>query len=297
VSLVVAGPVDPLIVAVVDVAFLPALAIVVGRPIVRSGKARNLPVVGVLIGLAIANAAIHYGLRTSHPIALRSGTYGAVYLIVVLMMIISGRIVPLFTRNELARQGIEARVSTPRALGGLAVGLAVIALALDLVQPQGELSAWIALAAAPLLLARQSGWQPLRTARQPMLWVLHLGHAWIALGFALHAVAGLSGGLVGAGAVHAFTAGAMGTLMLGVMPRVALGHTGRAIVASRATVLIFALVSAGALLRVAAALNTNALYRPTILLGGSLWSIAWLVFSVAYWKVLLRPRVGSLPRP
>jgi uncharacterized protein involved in response to NO len=291
IALVLAGPVAPLVVAAVDVAFLPVLAAVVGLPIVRSGKLRNFPVVLVLLGLALANAAIHYGLRAPHAAALRTGTTGTVYLVVMLMLIISGRIVPLFTRNALSRSGLDVSVSTPPVVGGLALATALIALALDLAQPRSELAAWLALAAAPLLLARQGFWQPLRVVGEPMLWILHLGHAWLALGFALHGLSALSGQLVGAGALHAFTAGAMGTLILGVMPRVALGHTGRPIVASPATIAMFMLVILGAVLRVAGALSTGPSYRPTVLAGGTLWTSAWLVFCVVYWRTLLGPRV------
>jgi uncharacterized protein involved in response to NO len=293
VALVLAGPVAPGVVATVDVAFLPVLAVVVGLPILRARRPRNLPVVGVLVGLAAANAAIHFGLQAQQPAVLRAGTFGAVYLVVVLMLVISGRIVPLFTRNALERQGVTAAVSTPRAIGAAALAAAVTALALDLATPRSEASAWVALAAAPLLLARQGGWQPMKVTGQPMLWILHLGHAWIALGFALHGMSVLSGWFVGAGALHAFTAGAMGTLILGVMPRVALGHTGRAIVASRATVAMFGLVISGALLRVVGASTAGPLYQPAVIVGGSLWSAAWLVFCVAYGKVLLGPRVDE----
>ena len=293
IALVLAGPVAPVFVATIDLAFLPVLAAAVGLPILRARKPRNLPVVGVLLGLAAANAAIHFGLQAHDPSTIRAGIFSAVYLVVVLMLIISGRIVPLFTRNALARQGVGATVSTPRAVGAAAVAAAVTALALDILEPRSEASAWAALAAAPLLFARQSGWQPTKILRQPMLWILHLGHAWIAVGFALHALSILSGWFVGAGALHAFTAGAMGTLILGVMPRVALGHTGRPIAASPAIVVMFALVTAGALLRVLGAVSAGPLYRPAVLVGGSLWSAAWLVFCVAFWRVLLGPRVDE----
>jgi uncharacterized protein involved in response to NO len=287
VALVVAGPVDPVLVAVVDIAFLPALAGVVGLPILRARTLRNLPVVIVLLGLAVANAAMHYGLRAPSAPALRAGTMGSVYLVVLLMLIISGRITPLFTRNALARRGVEVAIPSRRTLGAVAIGAAVLALAVDLVRPQADLSAGLALAAGPLLIARQAGWQPARVMDQPMLWVLHLGHAWIAIGFLLHGLSLLTESIVGAGALHAFTAGAMGTLILGVMSRVSLGHGGQAIEASRATGLMFALVSVGALLRVSGALLAGPLYVPAILVGGMLWTSAWLLFCVTYGSVLV----------
>jgi uncharacterized protein involved in response to NO len=299
IALVLSGPVPPIAVAVVDVAFLPVLAAAVGWPIARSGSHRNLGVVAALLLLAVANATVHAGLLTHDASLLRTGTVGAVYAGVGLMLIISGRLVPLFTRNALARQGLELKVATPPGVGALAVGAALSALALDLIQVGNDWSAWLALAAAPLLLVRQSGWQPRRALADPMLWILHLGHLWIAIGFGLHGLQGLLGGFAGAGALHAFTAGAMGTLILGVMPRVALGHTGRAIAASPMTRVMFWLVTLGAVMRVAGALTTGPGYRHSILLGGALWSIAWLLFCYAYGKILLGPRVDAerIPTP
>jgi len=126
-----------------------------------------------------------------------------------------------------------------------------------------------------------------------MLWILQAGHAWLALGFAGIAFQNLWGGFFGAAALHAFTAGAMGSLILGVMPRVALGHGGRPIVASTGIRVMFALVLAGALLRVTGALGSSTLYRPGLLVGGSIWTAAWLVFCVCHWRVLTRPRVDA----
>ena len=293
VALVLAGPLDPTIVATLDIAFLPVLALCLGVPIFQSGKWRNYPVVGVLIALAAANTAIHLGLIRSNPVALRAGTFGAVYLVVVLMLIISGRVVPLFTRNTLRKRGIDTPVGTNARLGALAIATALLALGADLVQPASRFGAWLALGAAPLLLARQSGWAFRRIGDDPMLWVLHLGHAWLALGFACHGFSILWGEFFGAAATHAFTAGAMGTLILGMMPRVALGHSGRPIAASMGTRVMFGLVITGAILRIGGAAGIPGLYRPGLLIGGLLWTSAWILFCVVYSRVLLMPRVDS----
>ncbi|MFQ5417342.1 MAG: NnrS family protein [Myxococcota bacterium] len=288
-ALVLSDHLDPLFVAFVDVPFLPVLAHALARPILRSGKWHNYPVVGVLVGLAFANGAIHIGLLQSKPLMLRAGTYGAVYLVVMLMLVISGRVVPLFTRNALRRRGIDAPVVTNRIVAGAAVGSATAVLALDLLDPGDRLAAWISLLAGPLLLARQSGWQLRRVLGDPMLWILHLGHAWLALGFAAYGASSFWGHFFGAGAIHAFTAGAMGTLILGMMPRVALGHSGRAIEASMGTRVMFVLVLVGALVRVVGAIGVPAFYSTSLLAGGFLWAAAWLVFCVLYAKILVVP--------
>jgi uncharacterized protein involved in response to NO len=294
-ALVAAGAVDATLVAGIDVGFLPVLAYVLGVPILRSRKPRNFPVIGVLALLAAANAAIHYGTIHFDPVAQRAGMYGAVYLVVMLMLIISGRIVPLFTRNFLKRHGIAAavKVETNRTVGAVGITVATIAMLLDLVAPNHRAGAWMALGAAALLLARMSTWQSRSIAREPMLWILHLGHAWIAVGFACRGASLLWGGFFGAAALHAFTAGAMGTLILGVMCRVALGHSGREVEASRGTRWIFALVTIGAAFRVVGASASATLYAPSLLIGGGSWTSAWLLFTLLYWKILTGPRVDA----
>jgi uncharacterized protein involved in response to NO len=244
----------------------------------------------VLAGLALANAAIHAGLLTANYTMLRAGTYASVYLVVVLMMIISGRIVPAFTRNALRRSGVEADVSNREILGKVSVAVACSALMGELVLPGSRIAAAFALAAAPLLLLRQSGWQFRKTLDNPMLWVLHVGHAWLAVGFGCLGISNAFRIGIGAAALHAFTAGAMGTLILAIMPRVTMGHQGRPIVATTATVWMFVLVIAGAAFRIMGASGPVALYQPSLLLGGGLWTSAWVVFSVFYSRMLFEAR-------
>lgn len=287
VALLLAGLGDPLVVAAIDVAFLPVTAIFVGVPIVRSRNWRNLPVVGSLLGLAAANAAIHHGLGAKDPALLRAGTWAAVYFVVGLMLIISGRVVPIFTRNALRAGGIEVALPDRRPLGACAIALAVAAMVVDWVEPHSPIAAGFAALACLALLARQSGWHFRQTRGKPMLWILHLGHGWLAVGFGCLALSNGFGIGIGAAALHAFTAGAMGTLVLGMMSRVSLGHSGRPIEASRATFAMFVFVIAGAAIRIFGAAGTAESYRPSVLVGGATWTLAWILFTFAYFRVLL----------
>ena len=287
VAMVLVEPLGPLRTAVVDVAFLPVLAACIAIPILRTRNLRNLPIVFVVLGLGLANGMIHWGFDHGDYRVLRGGIHGAVYLVVVLMLIIAGRVVPNFTRNALKRSGVGIRMQNRPRLGALAVGLACAAMLADLVQPMSPLAGALALAAAPLLVYRQSGWQFRDTLDQPMLWILHVGHFWLAIGFGVVGLADLLVIGIGAASLHAFTAGAMGTLMLGMMPRVALGHSGRPIEASKATVWMFGAVILGAAIRILGAFGPAAAYRPAILIGGALWTLAWILFSVLYSPILI----------
>lgn len=293
IALVMAGPVDHFTVAVVDVAFLPCLALFVGVPIVRAGNWRNLPVLLILLALAAANVSIHLGLARGDALLLQRATRGAVYLIVILMLVISGRVVPSFTRNALIDRARAERIASPPGLDALAFASAGVAMGLELFAPTSPLFGPAALLAGVATLVRMHGWQTIATLRQPMLWVLHAGHAWIAIGFLCMGLSSLLSIGIGAAALHGFTAGAMGTLMLGMMSRVALGHTGRAIEADRLTTVMFVLAIAGALVRVVGGLGPAFAYRPSMLLGGGLFTIAWFLYTWNYTRKLVSARVDA----
>ena len=143
--------------------------------------------------------------------------------------------------------------------------------------------------------------QPIRWAsfsdflRDPLLWSLHLGYAWVAIGLAVIAFADLAGAIPWSVGVHAQTAGAIGTMVLAVMTRVALGHTGRPLVAPRAAVAAYLLVTAGALVRTLGALVVPDAYLQVIVIAGLLWAAAFAAFLVHYAPILTRSRVDGGP--
>ena len=149
-------------------------------------------------------------------------------------------------------------------------------------------------AALAALAGRMLGWQTLRTVRDPLLWSLHAGLAWVVIGFALVAVSDLSGALPPQAGLHALSAGAMGAMLLAVMTRVPLGHTGRPLVLPRGAVACYALVHLGALLRVtAAALPAS---PPALLVAaGVAWAGAFALYAALYAPILWGPRVDGRP--
>ncbi|HLO78417.1 MAG TPA: NnrS family protein, partial [Magnetospirillum sp.] len=150
------------------------------------------------------------------------------------------------------------------------------------------------LAAAGIHLLRLSRWHGLRTLSNPILWVLHLGYLWLGIGLALLGAASFTEVLPFSAAVHALTAGCVGTMVLGVMSRAALGHAGRPLQVSKATVAAYGLLSAGTVLRVLAPLVPEAQMGLTHA-GGTLWALAWLLFVVVYFPIVTRPRADGRP--
>jgi len=271
----------------IDVLFLLLLAGAAAREIVAGRNWRNLKVV-VLIGLLLAaNLAFHLqaGLTGSADFARRF----AIAVVLMLVMLIAGRIVPSFTRNWLAQRG-KGRMPVPFGLYDKAVlAGSALALACWVAVPDAMATGVVLMLAAGLHLVRLGRWAGDRTFRTPLLVILHVGYLFVPAGFALTGLASLGYLAPGAG-LHAWTAGAFGTLTLAVMSRASLGHTGRPLIATGATQLCYGLVVIGAVARVCSATG----HGPAALLhaAGLCWSLAFLVFAAAYWRVLIGSRVA-----
>jgi uncharacterized protein involved in response to NO len=200
-----------------------------------------------------------------------------------------GRVIPMFTAN--ARQ---VRVRRLAWLEAAALGSVLALLAAGLGNLPAPAIAALAVLAALAHGARLALWRPWATLGHPMLWILHASYAWIVVHFALRALA--AAGLVAPGvATHAFTVGAVGGLILGMMTRTARGHTGRPLEAGRMEVAAFALIQFAALARVCLPILAPSLSLVAIEASGMLWTIAFALFALRYWPILTRPRPDGRP--
>jgi uncharacterized protein involved in response to NO len=295
IAMAAAGWLPAWLVAAVDASCLPAVAGVVARTLWGSGRIGNHAVVGLVVALASANAAMH-----AQALALGAGGAGAalrlgVDLVVVLMLVISGRITPAFTRNAFARDGIAAQVRSWPWLDLAAIAAAAALAVATLTFGRGAVTGALATLAGVAAAGRLAGWQTWHTRADPLLWSLHAGSAWIASGLLLTAAADLGLGVPAAAGLHALTAGAMGSLILAVITRVGLGHTGRALVVPSGVVACYALVHAGAALRVASTFAGGDLRLALLVAGGLAWAAAFAGYALRYAPILTRPRPDGRP--
>jgi len=293
-AMLASGPLGPAATAATDLLFLAVLLAVVAREIVAGRNRRNLPMVAILAAFLAANGLFHAVSADWLP-ADGLDQRAAIACVILLLALIGGRITPSFTRNWLAKQDSAALPAAFGALDRGALAATLIALVVWIVAPDGLATAAAAAAAAALNLARLLRWQGHRVLGEPLLWVLHLGYLWIALGLALiagSAVSWGSGGLPGAAAVHALTAGAMATMTLGVMSRAILGHGGHELRAGPGLTAVFALIALAAALRVTAALS-GALFHPLIDLSAAAWMAAFALFLLVCAPKLLTARAGQ----
>jgi uncharacterized protein involved in response to NO len=274
-----------------DVGFYLLLAGLAAREVVAA-KNRNLPIVGIVLLLGIANALDHAAAAELLPdpdLGVRTG----IALVVMMISLIGGRIIPSFTRNWMAKQGIRDRLPTQPTRFDIAV-LALTALALIgwIAMPVSVLTAAALLAAGLAQGARLARWGGLRSARDPLVFILHVGYAWIPTGLLLLAASIFGAEVPRSAAIHALTAGAMATMILAVMTRATLGHTGRELIANAPTTFLYILVTLGALLRVAAPLGLVD-YRFGMEAAAVAWAGAFILFLGAYGPILFRPRAGE----
>jgi uncharacterized protein involved in response to NO len=209
----------------------------------------------------------------------------------MMMALVGGRVTPSFTRNWMARSGLAPLPAPMDHLDRIALAVTAAALVGWIVAPDEPATGTGLLAAGVLLFVRLLRWRGYFVLAEPIVVVLHLGYLWLALALSLLGLASIVPALVPTGsAIHALTAGAVGTMTLGVMTRASRGHTGRPIVADAATISIYALVTLGAVLRVLAPLMGE-LHLPVLALGGIAWSAAFALFALAYGPMLVSPRV------
>ena len=285
-----AAVLPPALVAALDLAFVPFLAILVVRALAGGWSRRNAIFLPVFAALFAGNVLFHLDAAGFAPGLGARGLLLALDAVLFLLAVIGGRVVPAFTTNALRRAG-EERLPVSRPPVEIAALLSVALLAVaDLTAPDGAATGAIAAAAALIHAVRLSGWRGHRTLAEPILWIIHLGYAWLVLGFALKALALLGDFLPATAAIHALTIGAIGSMTLGVMSRAALGHTGRELKVSPPIVAAYLLVSAAALARVAGPALLPA-YEPQALAAAAiLWIAAFGLFTVFYFPILTRPR-------
>jgi uncharacterized protein involved in response to NO len=286
--------IGPVAAGLLDCLFLVAVAGVTATEIIAGRNWRNLKVLIPLTVLLLANLIFHgevYFSGTS-DYARRLAVAAAVMLIIL----IGGRIIPSFTRNWLARE-MPGRL--PAAFGrfdAATIFVSIAALAGWVAAPQTLATGVLMSTAGVLHLVRMGRWAGDRTWREPLVVVLHLSYLFVPAGFILSGLAAIvPHAVLPAAGLHAFGAGAIGTMTLTVMMRASLGHTGHALTMSRISQAIYVSAAVAALIRIAAAFD-SAHFEWLVLLSGVFWALAFIGFAVSFAPKLMRRKAVADPR-
>lgn len=274
--------------AVLDLLLLPAVAAVLAGVLLRAGNRRGLPLAGLLLALSVANGVFHLGVLGVVEVAPMRALYAALALIVMIECVMTGRVIPAFSNNAIA--GLKLKTPTPFDRPTLA--LTTLALLAWVFAAPAWLTAPALGIAAATHLQRQWRWKPWATRGRPILWILHGAYVWLAIGFALLALASLGWVATSAG-VHALAVGATGGLIIGMVTRTARGHTGRPLQVSRSEVLAYAFILAAAVSRVLLPLVAPSWLVTWLLAAALAWSAAFVIYLVIYMPWLLSTRLDG----
>lgn len=275
--------------AVIDVLFIPCAAWPLYRVLQKSGNKRNLFFVGLLGMLTLANMTFHAAILDWINLSTMLPAQVAILIVVIIESIIGTRVIPMFTRN--GAPGLTPVVHQLR--DQITLALLVSASLAWLVNLPPVISASLAIVAASALLFRLMAWQGHRTLHVPLLWILHLSYAWIPVGFYLLALGELHI-IAYSAAFHALTVGSMAGLILGMMTRTSLGHTGRKLIVGKIEFVLYVLIQLGAVFRVLAALaTTTALHENGLIVASVCWSAAFILFLIGYGPYLLHVRIDG----
>jgi uncharacterized protein involved in response to NO len=271
---------------VVDSAFLVVFALVVWREVIAGRNWRNLPVCALVTVFALANVAFHLRAHFAYS---EAGVRLGIAAIAMLLTLIGGRITPSFTRNWLKSRGELAEPAPAGVVDRVVLGLTGTATAAWVIAPEGHGAGVLLVLAGLANLVRLIRWRGWLAAREPLLWILHVGYAFLGVALILLGSAVLSDLIPRTAGLHALTAGAVGVMTLAVMTRATRGHTGRTLAADKLTALVY-----GAIL-VAAAARVSAPFLPGVemqllIASAFAWFVAYAGFATAYAPMLLRPR-------
>jgi len=291
VAMAASGVMPPWIVAPIDLAFPLLLFLFALQEVVAAGNRRNYPIVAITGVLTLLNLLYHLGAEWRLPNADRTALYLMMHTMLLLVTVIGGRVLPNFTANWLRIRGAErvpvnnATIDRLAILSTLLVGLAAS------LSPSGPATGLLATLAAILHALRLSAWRGWATREEPLLLMLHVAYAWLPVGYALTACAAFGWVFPATAALHALTMGAIGSMILAMMTRVPLGHTGRPLHASRLTALAYAVLTVAVVIRVTGPLAGSA-YLVMIDVSAAAWILAFAIFGLHYWPILTRPRVS-----
>lgn len=288
------GLLDPILVAVLDLAFIPILSTAIIGRLAQKSQARNMVFLALLSALFAGNLLMHLDWMGWADGTAEIGVRLGILTSAAMIVIIGGRVVPAFTRNALNRQGYEGSLPQSYAwLDRACILLALLTALASLPFISDPVFGAICLTAGLANLVRLTHWKGLATLGSPIVWILHAAFLLLSAGYLALGTAVLFDILSPTAALHLIAVGAVGSMTLAMMTRASLGHSGRPLIVSGAIVAAYLFVIAAALIRALGALYWD--YYSVMLVSGAFWILGFGLFSVVFFPILTRPR-PSHPR-
>lgn len=278
--------------AVLDLAFFPALALALAPGVWRAGQKRYRAVLVILSALFIANLLYHLGVLQGDAAAARFGLALFLGVLTFLFSVVAGFLTPVFTEGALRNAGFAVSIPFNVPLE-IAAAVSMAAFLAATLGGQGALPVGVA-GSATLLLhgARVARWYRPGILELPLVWVLHLAYGWLWLSVLLRVASEFSAAVPAGASIHAFTVGALSLMQLGLLSRVTLRHTGRAVVAPRLIRYAIMFMLAAAVLRVLAVFVPA---RLLIVAAAVFWIAPAMLYLLCQGRMLLAPSLPKSP--
>lgn len=279
---------EPLVVAIIDLLFVPALIFTILPALVRTGNRRNLFFIVLLVALFATNLHFHLSeLVSTTPLQI------AINLVLILVTVMGGRVIPVFTSAGLRQLGSNVGVRRNQLLDRMLIVATIAVTVVDIFASGTIIAGMLAAITAMLFALQLVRWRGLRIRRQPILWILHIGYAWLPVALLLKAIWLFGVPIPGSSWIHALTTGAYSTMILGIMSRASLGHTGRVLIAPTTMIVGYYLLIGAGLSRVFGPILNIDNWRLWVSTAAILWCLAFLLFLFVFAPILCRRRLDG----
>jgi uncharacterized protein involved in response to NO len=281
----------PWLIALIDLLFLPILAVFVAIPLVRAGNRRNYFMIALVLIMAVLNLLLHLDLLgvTSNLAISALGT--AFYLLIALIIVMAARVVPMFSQNGVANRYQVNRYVLIEKLAMPSYFIFMLAVVFVRIAPVTMVAG---LLVAVIHAIRLKGWYNRQIWQVPLVWVLHVGYLFLIVGFLMTAISAYIP-MLHYMALHVFSIGTLGLITVGMMARVSIGHTGRNLRQPPKSISsIFLLLIAAVITRSLLPIFVPQFYHWAIIISGLMWALAFVLFVVAYLQILIKPRVDVI---
>jgi len=266
------------------------------RSIAAVKQWRNVIFVAVMFIFALSNALMHISLIENIPELANQSARTMVMLVTLIMCVIGGRVIPFFTAR-----GTQTEKPSPMLwLEGLALIPLWLYIVLSIINTFFNIADFVLaltlLIAGVANLIRLFMWRPWLAIKVPLLWSLHGAYLFIPLGLILFGISLLEPSMIKtSSAIHFLTAGAMGGLIMAMMARVSLGHSGRPLMINPVMILAFSLILLAGVIRSVIPILLPQFSFISYQISAILWMVSYSIFIWVYLPILSKARIDGRP--
>ncbi|MGF1723589.1 NnrS family protein [Photobacterium nomapromontoriensis] len=279
----------------IDLLWMPVAAYFLAMPIIRRRQWNNLFFVPLIVLMTVLNALFHLNVLGFSDISIQAVSFATVIVISVIVLIVGGRVIPFFTWRGTQTDQIT-RVKWIELSSLIPSWLLLFNVLLPIPETINQYSLPLLLAVTAVShLIRFMRWRSLSTRKVPLLWLLHFAYGFMIIGLLLLATHYAFGVVSYGVALHSLTVGGVGCMILAMIARVSLGHTGRSLQVGPMMMIAFVALVLASLVRTLFVIAMPSLIIYSYVVSALLWVLAFTIFTIVYFPILTKPRLDGRP--